>query len=122
MRTESAVSVASRQILGVKKGASRSEIKAAYKKASLKWHPDKNPNNKDEAQKNFQVRSSPSPCESFSPHHLSWSAKLCRSGRMLLRLTSAYPTTRSGEHVSLLPVSRVAAPAWAGGLRTRSPV
>jgi len=40
--------------LGVASNANESEIKKAYRKLSVKWHPDKNPDNKEEATKQFQ--------------------------------------------------------------------
>jgi len=40
--------------LGVAKTATEAEIKKAYKKQALKWHPDRNPKNKDQAEAKFK--------------------------------------------------------------------
>lgn len=41
-------------LLGVDKGASSDEIKKAYRKQALEWHPDKHSDNKEAAEKRFK--------------------------------------------------------------------
>jgi DnaJ-class molecular chaperone len=42
------------QLLGVSKTATEKEIKSAYRKLALKWHPDRNKDNKEEAEEMFK--------------------------------------------------------------------
>lgn len=41
-------------ILGVTKSATDAELKSAYRKMALKWHPDRNQDKKEEAEKQFK--------------------------------------------------------------------
>src|SRR3979411_1610777 len=42
------------EVLNVKREASIEEIKASYRQNALKWHPDRNPVNKEEAEVKFR--------------------------------------------------------------------
>jgi DnaJ-class molecular chaperone len=43
------------EVLGVTEDASDADLKKAYRKAALKWHPDKNPDDAEHAAKMFQT-------------------------------------------------------------------
>ncbi len=42
------------EVLGVTRTAAVDDIKASYRKAALKWHPDRNPENKQQAEERFR--------------------------------------------------------------------
>jgi molecular chaperone DnaJ len=42
------------EVLSVDREAGADEIKSAYRKAALRWHPDRNPDNKSEAEAKFR--------------------------------------------------------------------
>jgi DnaJ family protein B protein 6 len=42
------------EVLGVKEDSNDEEIKRSYKKLAVKWHPDKNQDNKKEAEEKFK--------------------------------------------------------------------
>lgn len=42
------------EILGIERNATLEDVKKAYRKLALRWHPDKNPGNREEAERRFK--------------------------------------------------------------------
>ena len=40
--------------LGINENATQDQIKKSYRKLAMKWHPDKNPDNKEDAEERFK--------------------------------------------------------------------
>lgn len=57
------------EILTVERGATEEDLKKAYRKLAMRWHPDKNPNDKDEAEAMFkQISEAYEVCPFPQPH------------------------------------------------------
>jgi len=69
---------AARKILGVDEDASQKALKKAYRRASLKYHPDHNPNDSDAHKKfslvncAYELLTEDKPCEMLLEEIKSW--------------------------------------------------
>ncbi|MFQ6663332.1 hypothetical protein Gotur_030902 [Gossypium turneri] len=66
-------------VLQVDRNATEDDLKKAYRKLAMKWHPDKNPNNKKEAEANFKRIS-----EAYEAIPLSFDYGICLEGNTMI--------------------------------------
>src|ERR1700741_2194660 len=66
-------------VLEVERDATADQIKSAYRKAAMKWHPDRNPNNKHEAELNFRAAAE-AYSVFFDPQNRSIFDRFCHGG------------------------------------------
>lgn len=65
------------KILQVDKNAKDDDLKKAYRKLAMKWHPDKNPTNKKDAEAKFKQISEAYEVRVVRPFFQSKSSNLC---------------------------------------------
>ena len=69
---------AARKILGIEENATEKELKKAYRQASLKYHPDRNPNDNDAGKKftlincAYELLAEDKPCSMLLEEIESW--------------------------------------------------
>ena len=79
-------------ILGVDSGSAEKDIKRAYRKLSLKWHPDKNPENKEEAEEQFMKISKAYEALTDETARKNWEMYGNPDGRQALQVSIGLPT------------------------------
>ncbi|XP_059877504.1 dnaJ homolog subfamily B member 8 [Delphinus delphis] len=78
------------EVLGVQASASQEDIRKAYRKLALCWHPDKNPDNEEEAEKKFKQVSEAYEVLSDSKKRLVYDRAGCDSWRAGTRYSSPF--------------------------------
>lgn len=83
------------KLLGLSKDATEAQLKSAYKKAALKHHPDRNPNDPEGASKKFKEVSEVSNIAFARPQLPSLVRQLTRARARDYRPTKRFPTPTS---------------------------